>query len=136
MEKERIMNTHIEGREVSIAKSREDVFAHLSVPANFKDIMPDDVQRFEAGDDWFLFELKGIPAVKMKVAEMNAPESITLTSASDKLSFQLVGTLKEDGSNTAARLDFQGDFNPMLKMMVSKPLTNFLGKLSDQLEKL
>ncbi len=130
------MNTKIEGREVNIAKSREDVFARLSIPANFKDIMPEDVKRFEAGDDWFLFELKGIPAVKMKVAELNAPESITLKSASDKLDFQLVGTLAEDGDHTKARLNFQGDFNPMLKMMVTKPLTNFLGKLTDQLEKL
>lgn len=130
------MNTRIEGREVTINKPRQTVYDHLSIPANFKDIMPEDVNRFEAGDDWFLFELKGIPAVKMKVAELNTPESITLKSASDKLTFQLVGTLTEDGDNTKARLNFEGDFNPMLKMMVSKPLTNFLGKLSDQLEKL
>lgn len=130
------MNTHIEGREVTINKPRQAVYDHLSVPANFKDIMPDDVNRFEAGEDWFLFELKGIPAVKMKVAELNAPESITLKSASDKLTFQLIGTLSDNGDSTNARLKFEGDFNPMLKMMVSKPLTNFLGKLSDQLEKL
>lgn len=130
------MNTHIEGREVIIGKSRQEVYDHLSIPANFKDIMPEDVNRFEAGDDWFLFELKGIPAVKMKVAELKAPESITLKSASDKLTFQLVGTLVEDGNQTKARLNFEGDFNPMLKMMVTKPLSNFLGKLSDQLEKL
>lgn len=130
------MNTHIEGREVTINKTRQAVYDHLSVPANFKDIMPEDVNRFEAGEDWFLFELKGIPAVKMKVAELNAPESITLKSASDKLTFQLIGTLSDNGDSTNARLKFEGDFNPMLKMMVSKPLTNFLGKLSDQLEKL
>lgn len=130
------MNTNIEGREVTINKSREDVFNHLSIPANFKDIMPEDVKRFEAGDDWFLFELKGIPAVKMKVAELNAPSTIKLKSASDKLTFELVGNLEEAGEQTKAQLQFQGDFNPMLKMMVTKPLTNFLGKLSDQLEQL
>lgn len=130
------MNTHIEGREVVINKSRQDVFNHLKTPANFKDIMPEDVNRFEAGDDWFLFELKGLPAVKMKMSEIVEPESITLSSASDKLTFQLVGTLEDAGDQTKARLNFDGDFNPMLKMMVTKPLTNFLGKLSDQLEKL
>ncbi|NVK28274.1 MAG: SRPBCC family protein [Flavobacteriia bacterium] len=130
------MNTQIEGREVVINKKQEDVFNHLSVPANFKDIMPEDVKSFEAGDDWFIFELKGVPAVKMKVAELNAPNSIVLKSASDKLSFELVGNLEEAGDQTKARLNFRGDFNPMLKMMVTKPLTNFLGKLSDQLEKL
>lgn len=130
------MNTHIEGRQVHINKARTEVFSHLSVPANFSDIMPDDVQKFESGDDWFLFELKGLPAVKMKVAELLPSEKIVLKSASDKLNFELVGTLADDNDGTSAQLQFHGEFNAMLKMMVTKPLTNFLGKLSDKLEQL
>lgn len=130
------MNTHIEGRPVQINKSKEEIFAQLSVPANFEAIMPDDVKRFESGDDWFLFELKGIPAVKMKVAELVPSSKIVLKSASDKLEFELVGTLEDKNGGTEAKLDFNGEFNAMLKMMVTRPLTNFLGKLSDKLEQL
>lgn len=130
------MNTNIEGRRVHIAKPRTEVFEYLSVPANFNSIMPDDVQRFESGDDWFLFELKGLPAVKMKVASTTPNESIVLKSASDKLEFELVGNLADENDGTSAQLQFHGNFNAMLKMMVTKPLTNFLGKLSDKLEQL
>lgn len=130
------MNTNIEGRKVIIRKPVSEVYNHLSKPVNFRDIMPDDVNRFEAGDDWFLFELKGIPAVKMKIAEMVQNEKVVLKSASDKLNFELVGILSDEGEATGAQLQFHGDFNPMLKMMVTKPLTNFLGKLSDKLEQL
>lgn len=128
------MNTHISGRKVLIQKSQEEVFSFLSQPANFHSIMPDDVQRFESGDDWFIFELKGIPAVKLKVDQTIPSSKIVLKSASDKLNFELVGSFEKDGDHTQGQLDFNGEFNAMLKMMVTKPLTNFLNKLSDKLE--
>lgn len=130
------MNTQIEGRKVQINKPQTEVYTFLSEPGNFKSIMPEDVKRFEAGEDWFLFELKGIPAVKMKVAELTPNEQIRLTSASDKFNFELVGHFNDVNGGTEAQLVFQGDFNPMLKMMVTKPLTNFINVLTDQLEKL
>lgn len=130
------MNTNIEGREVVIHEPEKRTFKFLSHPYNFNSLMPEEVQKFEAGEDWFLFGLKGMPEVKMKVSEIVPDERITLKSASDKLPFELHCYFKEDGENTRAQLKFAGQFNMMLKMMVEKPLRTFIDKLTDNLEKL
>ena len=52
------MNTKIEGREVIIHEPEPRIFKFLSHTYNFKSLMPEEVQKFEAGADWFLFGLK------------------------------------------------------------------------------
>ncbi|MDX5404946.1 MAG: SRPBCC family protein [Bacteroidota bacterium] len=130
------MNTVIEGDKVTIQKSQKEVFDILSVPANFSRIMPDDVAKFEAGDNWFIFGLKGMPEVKLVVRETESPSKVVLGSASDKLDFQLVGKFEDHEDQTIAQLLFEGQFNPMLKMMVERPLRNFLQKLTEKLSSL
>lgn len=128
------MNTAIEGKKVRIERPRSEVYKHLSDPGNFGDIMPDDVVKFEAGDDWFIFGLKGIPEVKLKIDKLSPEDQIVLKSASDKLQFELIANFEALGEATEAQLHFKGNFNPMLKMMVTRPLTNFMEKLSDKLK--
>lgn len=130
------MNTKIDGREVIIHEPEPRTFKFLSKPYNFNSLMPEEVQKFEAGDDWFLFMLKGMPEVKMKVSEIVQDEKIVLKSASDKIPFELICHFTKEGENTRAQLKFAGQFNMMLKMMVEKPLRSFLDKLTDNLEKL
>lgn len=130
------MNTKIEGKAALLSMGQEDLFNLLSNPANFEKIMPEEVVKFEAGDTWFIFGLKGLPEVKLKVSESVPNEKIVLKSASDKLNFQLVGHLKSQGASTEVNLSFEGDFNPMLKMMIERPLKNFIEKLSNNLTKL
>ena len=77
-----------------------------------------------------------MPEVKMVVSEVVEDERIVLKSSSDKLNFELRCDFAKEGENTRAQLKFAGQFNAMLKMMVTKPLKNFLDKLTDNLEKL
>ncbi len=131
------MNTTIEGAKITLQKSQEEVFNFLKNPANFEQIMPDDVAKFEAGDDWFIFGLKGIPDVKLVVKETTPSNHIVLGAASSKLDFELHGNITTESDDTCSvQLLFKGQFNPMLKMMVERPLKNFIGNLTDKLAKL
>ena len=131
------MNLIIEGKQIVIHEPTGKTFRFLTHPYNFNSLMPPEVNKFEAGEDWFLFGLGAIPEVKMKVAEVVENEKILLRSASDKLNFELECRFRRhDEENTDARLIFRGEFNMMMKMMVEKPLRKFIEHLSENMAKL
>ncbi len=130
------MNTQITGRKVVIHEPLDKIFKFLSHPYNFKSLMPPEVQKFEAGEDWFMFKLGSLPEVKLVVEEIVEPSLIRLKSANSKLDFELQCHFEAHENHTHARLEFLGQFNTMMKMMVQKPLNAFIVKLTDNLEKL
>jgi hypothetical protein len=61
--------------------------------------------------------------------------NVTLGAASSKLNFELVANIEEiDDTSSEVQLDFKGEFNMMMAMMVKKPLTSFIETLTDNLE--
>jgi hypothetical protein len=53
------------------------------------------------------------------------------------LDFALRGELNSiEANKTEVQLFFEGKFNPFIKMMVEKPLTNFISALTDNIEKI
>lgn len=114
-----------------------ELYAYLSDMQNYDALMPDQVERFKAYDDEFKFGLKGLPEVKLKWAEGIADEKIVLKSAGSSIEFELVGTMEANqAGGSDIQLSFQGSLNPMLEMMVSKPLKQFLTDLIEKISKL
>ncbi len=108
------------------------LFEKLCIIENFKKIMPENVSKFEILDsDTFIFSLKGMPAIKLVIIEKKAPSSITLNSSESKISFSLKAELKKiDDDNCTFSIEFNGDLNPMIQMMVKTPLQSFINDLS------
>lgn len=128
---------NLESAKVSVAKSSKEVFEFLSDLKNFEHLMPENTQKFEVDGDSFLFALKGMPEIRLILKEKTAFSNITLAAASSKLPFTLSGNLTEISENESqAQLLFSGDFNPMMAMMVKKPLTKFIEVLAENISKL
>ncbi|MFT4576035.1 MAG: carbon monoxide dehydrogenase subunit G [Vicingaceae bacterium] len=128
---------NLESAKVSVAKSSKEVFEFLSDLKNFEHLMPENTQKFEVDGDSFLFALKGMPEIRLILKEKTAFSNITLAAASSKLPFTLSGNLSEVSENESqAQLLFSGDFNPMMAMMVKKPLTKFIEVLAENISKL
>ena len=108
------------------------LFEKLCIIENFKKIMPENVSKFEILDsDTFIFSLKGMPAIKLVIIEKKASSSITLNSSESKISFSLKAELKKiDDDNCTFSIEFNGDLNPMIQMMVKTPLQSFINDLS------
>ena len=127
---------NLEGRKILVNKSREDLVAMLKNPEDYRHLMPDSLQNFEARDDGFKFGLKGMPEIALKIEKVSE-DQVVLKSASSSLDFSLTGNLATAEDNkTEVQLLFEGEFNPFIKMMVEKPLQNFINALTDNLEKL
>jgi carbon monoxide dehydrogenase subunit G len=128
---------NLESPKLNIKKSGKEIFEFLSKVENFEKIMPENTDKFEARDDSFLFALKGMPEIRLKMQETEEPKKIVLGSTSDKFPFQLKADIddKEDGSSDVQLL-FDGKFNPMVAMMVKGPLQKFINTLIENIGKI
>jgi ribosome-associated toxin RatA of RatAB toxin-antitoxin module len=129
---------NLESPKVTVEKSSQELFDLLSDVKNFEKLMPDNIAKFEViGDDAFIFGLKGMPEIKLKMKEKVAPNKIVLGAASDKLPFTLVANIDSvSDSSSAVKLDFEGEFNAMMAMMVKGPISKFIETLANNMAKL
>ena len=112
---------NIEGAKVSTQKSAKELFDFFTDVKNFEQLMPESTQKFEVDGDSFLFALKGMPEIRLVLGETTPNSKVTLGAASSKLSFSLTSNISETSDATSdAQLVFEGDFNPMMAMMVKK----------------
>ena len=128
---------NLESPKVSLGKSPQEVFDFLSDVKNFEQLMPDNISKFEVlGEDKFLFALKGMPEIVLKKKESNAPNKIVLGAAGGKLDFSLTGDIQKTGDNQSdVKLTFEGDFNPMMAMMIKGPISKFIETLATNMSK-
>lgn len=129
---------NLESPKVAVSKSAQELFDLLTDVRNFEKLMPDNIAKFEIiGDDAFIFGLKGMPEIKLKMKEKVAPNKVVLGAASDKLPFTLTASIDAvSDNNSDVKLDFVGEFNPMMAMMIKGPIGKFIETLATNMTKL
>ncbi|MBE8724038.1 SRPBCC family protein [Flavobacterium hungaricum] len=129
---------NLESPKVTVQKSAQDLFDQLTDVKNFEKLMPDNIAKFEVtGEDSFIFGLKGMPEIKLKMKDKVAPNKIVLGAASDKLPFTLVSNIDSiSDSESAVQLVFDGEFNAMMGMMIKGPISKFIETLANNMHKL
>lgn len=129
---------NLESPKVSVDLSAQQLFDSLCDVRNFEKLMPDTIAKFEViGDDAFIFGLKGMPEIKLKMKEKMAPNKIILGAASDKLPFTLTANIdREDNNKSSVQLIFDGEFNAMMAMMIKSPINKFIETLAENMHKL
>ncbi|MDQ7916936.1 SRPBCC family protein [Mesonia sp. MT50] len=129
---------HLESEKNKVNKSQEELFNFLTEVKNYESIMPDSIQKFEVkGEDSFLFQLKGMPEIKLLIKETTPFEQVVLGAKSEKLPFTLTANIAEIASaESEVQLVFDGEFNSMMAMMIKIPLKNFINALSENMAKL
>lgn len=129
---------NLESPKVTVEKSAEYLYNALSDVKNFEKLMPENIAKFEVlGEDIFNFGLKGMPEIKLRMKEGVPNSKVVLNAASDKLPFSLIASIDAISENSSeVKLDFEGDFNPMMAMMIKGPITKFIETLAENMHKL
>lgn len=129
---------NLDSPKVTVEKPAQYIFDSLSDVKNFEKLMPENIAKFEVtGDDSFIFALKGMPEIKLKMKEKTAPNKVVLGAASDKLPFTLTGNIDAvSDTSSQVQLKFEGEFNAMMAMMVKGPITKFIETLANNMHKL
>jgi carbon monoxide dehydrogenase subunit G len=128
---------NLESPKINVAKSSQEVFDFLSDIKNFESLMFENISKFEVlSDDTFLFALKGMPEIILKKKEVIPPNKIILGAAGGKLDFSLIGNILEvNETSSEVQLEFNGDFNPMMAMMIKGPISKFIETLATSIPK-
>jgi hypothetical protein len=129
---------NLESPKVTVENNAAYLFDALCDVNNFEKLMPESIAKFEVTDaDSFIFGLKGMPEIKLRMKDKTPYSKIVLGAASDKLPFTLTANIEEMSESSAAiQLVFEGEFNAMMAMMVKGPITKFIETLSENMHKL
>ena len=129
---------NLESPKVTVENNAAYLFDALCDVNNFEKLMPESIAKFEVTDaDSFIFGLKGMPEIKLKMKDKTPYSKIVLGAASDKLPFTLTANIEEISESSASiQLVFEGEFNAMMAMMVKGPITKFIETLSENMHKL
>ena len=118
--------------------SIDEVFDFLSDAENIYKILPHEkVSDFKADQNGCSFKAPGGFNVPLLYDEKIRGSHIKMRSGEDTpVDFTLMIYLKQlDGNQTEGYLEFDGDVNMFLRMMVEKPLTSLFNSMSHRLQK-
>ena len=127
--------TKIESEKVDINNSAEKIFNYLSDFNNFEKLMPPQVSNWESTADDCSFMINGMATIGMKIIE-KIPNSKIVISSNGKVpfDFKLFVYMTEKGATASVgQITFESELNPMMKMMVEKPLGNFFNMLAKKM---
>jgi len=124
---------NIQGNKITVNKSKTELATYLTTMENFGALMPEGTKFEVLDNDTFIFALKGMPNIKLRLQEKSA-DKIVLGAAGGKIPFTLTAILNEiEPNKTEAQLTFDGQFNAMMAMMIKGPITKFVGQLTEKL---
>tara|TARA_B100000900_G_scaffold285120_1_gene244350 strand:- start:5220 stop:5612 length:393 start_codon:yes stop_codon:yes gene_type:complete len=128
--------TRIESQQVDVNKSAEEIYNFISNFDNFEQLMPSSVEDLKTTENTCSFSIKGMPAICLKIGEKTPFTHVSMVADGGQIAFSLNCSLEANGNNCKAQLFFEAELNMMMKMMVEKPLTNFLNILVDRLKEI
>jgi carbon monoxide dehydrogenase subunit G len=133
------METKFESKIGKLNASDERVYSFLSDFNNFKQFIPaDKVNDFESSEDHCKFSVSGIGSIGLRIVEKEPYKAIKVAGEgmANQQFFLWIQLKQMEPDDTRIKLTIKADLNPMIKMMASKPLQNFLDKLVDTIEKI
>ena len=119
-----------------VNQTPESIFNFMFDMNNYKELFPaDKVENWDSTTEYCTFRIKGMTDIGLKRVAAT-PTSLIYLDSYGKVPFKFTLNIFLNPINenqTEVHLEFDGDVNPFLKLMVETPLTNFFNMLSDKL---
>jgi hypothetical protein len=122
--------------EVRVNLGAEALYNKISNLNNLRSILPPEISEFQSQEDSCSFKMGGMPTISLVIAKKIPFSIISLVAKESQVPFTLDCIINEDGENCKAVLEINAELNMMMKMMLEKPLTNFLNVASEGMKKL
>jgi hypothetical protein len=127
----------IESKKVEIKRNVEFVYEYLADFTHFSMVANDKIENFKATQDSCSFTIKGMTDMGLKIISRLPNESITISNDTDvpssmPLNFLIIFEFERvEPYVTKVIVKMELDANPMIAMMVKKPLEKFVNSLAD-----
>jgi len=120
-----------------IAAPASEVFSFLSDMQNFKEMLPSSATDWKATAENCSFKVGGMAKIGLQYKSKTPNTRIDMTSYGDVIfpyDLSIVITEK-DAASCEAHMEFKGEVNPFMRVMVEAPLKNFFGYWGHALKK-
>jgi hypothetical protein len=124
----------LKSSQVSVKASIKDIVSFLSNAENLWFILPQDkISDFRASTDSCSFKVQG--GITISLVQNGFEENKFYLKSGEKtpFPFDLTVNLTENGLLTDGYIEFNGELNAFLKMMVEKPLSALFNYMSEKL---
>ena len=119
--------TQLESNRITINKPVTEVYQFLSLVSNHEQLMPDQVSDWMSEGDTCQYTIKGTGSVSLKVKQRIPDTSISFEpNGRIPFPFEVIWNLENQGGQTAVKVIMYAELNPILKMVASGPLKNFI----------
>ena len=135
------MSTSITSQKEIINAPSKDVFDFLCDFNNIKELLPQDkISEWNSTVDSCSFKIQGAAVIPLNKDSVEPTSKINIVSG-EKAPFPFtlvlhINQVDDSNDNTCqGYIQFEGEINAFLKMMVVKPLTNLFDYMSHKLQK-
>lgn len=127
---------NIKSEKSVINASVNEVYTFLSNAENIGVLLPqNEVKEFQGDREQCSFKVQGGITISLVQDELEPNAEIKMKSGEKSpFPFDLTIVMHEKGEQTEGYIDFNGEVNAFLKMMVKKPLTNLFNHMTNALK--
>ncbi len=125
----------IQSKTVRIARPAVELYQFLQDMNNFQQLLPQDrISEWKSDGQSCSFKVQGAATIGLAL-DGGTPNNLVKMKSTDRspFTFTLDVHLQEKDGLTEAYQLFQADLNPILKMMVEKPLKNLFDHIADKM---
>lgn len=128
----------LESTTAPIAQSNQIIFQKMENVANFEFLMPDNLEKFSVIDEnSFVFALKGMPEIYLEKKQSLPYKQLIYGAKEGKIPFELTLLFTEiESQQTQVQFIFEGNFNPMLALMVKAPIGKLIQTMAERITKI
>lgn len=121
-----------------VNQSADKLFLFLTDLNNFKGLLPPQIKNWQSTENWCSFDIEGTASLGFEIKEKKPNDYIKYKEyGKSPFPFLLIIKIdKKEKLQTGVKISFEADLNPMMKMMLKKPLTNLLNLMADKLNEL
>ena len=127
----------ITGPKTTINASAETVFSFLTKPANLELLLPEDkISDFKSDSAGCSFKAQGGITIPLIMTETIEPEVVKMDDGGKgPFSYELIINIKPESQHACSgHLEFDGDVNMFMKLLVERPLTNLFEEMTKKLQ--
>jgi len=128
--------TNITSETVSLKTPIQEIFDFLSDLNNYNQLLPENnISDFQSTKENCSFKVQNAYNIGLDKVNEKSPNLVTLHSSENSpIKFELNIHISENSGETSTYLNCEADLNPMLKMMVERPLQNLFNYMASRLK--
>jgi len=127
--------TEFKSNPIHIITPAQKIYTFLTDFNNFERLMPGQVVHWKSDAESCSFTIHGMADLALMMGEKREYSKVTYNSAEPSpFGFSLQFSIEDESTGSFVSCSLTAELSPMIKMMVSRPLQNFVTLLVEKLK--